>query len=695
MSSRATTPFGATPYALRSASSLTLSVTTSTDGIGRAAGGLSRSASLTSRTSSDMGSLLPWIRRANHGAHESGKPVSAHAASSSAPWAASSTPRRQSGSSAAPREAHSERIAASLSPKHFSFSALPSDASSDRAAAVAPSLADAAAAVAPSLADAAVSLSDAAPASLTAGAAAAAACEPALAGPAWPLSAAGTNASRASHRAVSPLPASQVLVAPGAGAGCAAGESAVDELGAAGGESPPARAESGAADRSETQLDGLEPKNCCSGRILGVALPFAPEPTLARPFTLARAADMVEDSKPNEPTVRTLVYRFTARPTKGWPRTRIARSCSMWSFRLRTSRRQARRVAACGKTVLPAIAVAYRVRARLQQQQRATRTDALEGVGVDQIMREALQKQEEREARVEAAATPEKFPDRTLEMVMCNITRCPDTRGYFQLQMLMLRGNALRDIDALACCTRLRMLDVSFNLLEAIPSTAFWAALTELQWLHLDHNHLGDWHNMLALTAATELALLMVHSNPIANYHNYRLVLANALPAVMAIDGFVITDEELIEGADFGPEFASCCPRMHVPERLLLFDECESEERWLRHLECLLRVVRNLYLCNSPTIQAQRAIRRWMQWRQLGPARHAVVRIQAAMRRFAVAARAWRDLDELLDDADELDLLESSDDESFDPAPDPTTTTAASSARVTKGRKASESGRTT
>ena len=340
-----------------------------------------------------------------------------------------------------------------------------------------------------------------------------------------------------------------------------------------------------------------------------------------------------------------------------------------------------------GKTVLPAIAVAYRVRARLQQQQRATRTDALEGVGVDQIMREALQKQEEREARVEAAATPEKFPDRTLEMVMCNITRCPDTRGYFQLQMLMLRGNALRDIDALACCTRLRMLDVSFNLLEAIPSTAFWAALTELQWLHLDHNHLGDWHNMLALTAATELALLMVHSNPIANYHNYRLVLANALPAVMAIDGFVITDEELIEGADFGPEFASCCPRMHVPERLLLFDECESEERWLRHLECLLRVVRNLYLCNSPTIQAQRAIRRWMQWRQLGPARHAVVRIQAAMRRFAVAARAWRDLDELLDDADELDLLESSDDESFDPAPDPTTTTAASSAPGDEGKK--------
>ena len=69
---------------------------------------------------------------------------------------------------------------------------------------------------------------------------------------------------------------------------------------------------------------------------------------------------------------------------------------------------------------------------------------------------------------MEATATPEKFPNRTLEMVMCNITHCPDTRGYFQLQMLMLRGNALRDIDALACCTRLRMLDVSFNLLETV-----------------------------------------------------------------------------------------------------------------------------------------------------------------------------------------------------------------------------------
>ena len=75
--------------------------------------------------------------------------------------------------------------------------------------------------------------------------------------------------------------------------------------------------------------------------------------------------------------------------------------------------------------------------------------------------------------------------------------------------MGFLAGDSLAprapDIDALACCMRLRMLDVSFNLLEAIPSTAFWAALTELQWLHLDHNHLGDWHNMLALTAGSRI----------------------------------------------------------------------------------------------------------------------------------------------------------------------------------------------
>ena len=72
-----------------------------------------------------------------------------------------------------------------------------------------------------------------------------------------------------------------------------------------------------------------------------------------------------------------------------------------------------------GKTVVPAVAVAYRVRARLRQQQRSMRTDVVEGVAVSQIMREALQKEEaEREARVEATATPEKFPNRTLEMVM-------------------------------------------------------------------------------------------------------------------------------------------------------------------------------------------------------------------------------------------------------------------------------------
>ena len=256
-----------------------------------------------------------------------------------------------------------------------------------------------------------------------------------------------------------------------------------------------------------------------------------------------------------------------------------------------------------------------------------------------------------------------------LDLIMCNISACPDVRGFWQLEMLLLRGNALRSIDALGECRALRMLDVSYNLIELLPAATFWAKLPSLQVFQADHNNLHDWGNVLTIQSASKLEVLTVHTTPIAKYHNYRLVLANAVPSLRAIDSYVVTDEELIEGADFGPEYRSCGPRMAIPERLFSFENCENEKQWLRHLEALLRAVRHLSVTNSPTIQLQRALRRWMSRLQLGPATHAAIRIQAQMRRVLLHMSAWNDLRDLLDDADELELLESDELPQFDPTP--------------------------
>merc|ERR1712185_174846 len=110
--------------------------------------------------------------------------------------------------------------------------------------------------------------------------------------------------------------------------------------------------------------------------------------------------------------------------------------------------------------------------------------------------------------------------------------------------------------DPLLHCSRLLKLDLSSNGITALPKREEWARLPELQVLYLHGNQLGSLKVAGRLSALEKLLRVTLFDNPLATHPNYRHFLVNSIFSLRALDLHVISDEELIEGAQFPTNFA-------------------------------------------------------------------------------------------------------------------------------------------
>ena len=132
------------------------------------------------------------------------------------------------------------------------------------------------------------------------------------------------------------------------------------------------------------------------------------------------------------------------------------------------------------------------------------------------------------------------------------LRKCPE------LRIALLSNNLLASLDeGLFECRRLRKLDLSFNGLTTLPPREVWAQLTELQVLYLHSNQLASLKAAGNLGALPSLLRLTLHDNPLASHPNYRHFIVNSLFSLRALDQFVISDEELIEGAEFSERLST------------------------------------------------------------------------------------------------------------------------------------------
>ena len=81
--------------------------------------------------------------------------------------------------------------------------------------------------------------------------------------------------------------------------------------------------------------------------------------------------------------------------------------------------------------------------------------------------------------------------------------------------------------------------------------------MKHLKLLHLHDNPIGKIENLQNLSGCSKLMALTLYDTPLSLKKNYRHHVVNSLWALKALDNHVISDEEIIEDADFGGKFSA------------------------------------------------------------------------------------------------------------------------------------------
>ena len=103
--------------------------------------------------------------------------------------------------------------------------------------------------------------------------------------------------------------------------------------------------------------------------------------------------------------------------------------------------------------------------------------------------------------------------------------------------------------------------------ITTVPDMSFWSCMRHLKVLYLHDNPIGHIENLHNMAGCPKLLFLTIFNTPLSLKKNYRHHVVNTLWSLRALDHFVISDEEIIEDADFGGRFAALHPafRLELP----------------------------------------------------------------------------------------------------------------------------------
>ena len=154
----------------------------------------------------------------------------------------------------------------------------------------------------------------------------------------------------------------------------------------------------------------------------------------------------------------------------------------------------------------------------------------------------------------------------------------------------------------------MKKLDLSNNGIVELPRKEVFQELHSLKFLYLHGNKIENWTDIESLTGLGESVVhLTVFNNPITTVPGYRHFLVNALQHLLALDQYVITDEERIENASFGYRFRALNDfmKLHIPD----FAKVRSAEQHIFNLEIDIYRLRRIFERNSPSILIQSVYR--------------------------------------------------------------------------------------
>ncbi|XP_066548206.1 leucine-rich repeat and IQ domain-containing protein 3 isoform X2 [Amia ocellicauda] len=185
------------------------------------------------------------------------------------------------------------------------------------------------------------------------------------------------------------------------------------------------------------------------------------------------------------------------------------------------------------------------------------------------------------------------------------------------LQICILANNYITKIDALISCHCLVRLDLHRNQITQLPGSVFWAAMKNLQILNLHDNCIGNKKDMEGLSGCPHLIALTLFDTPLSLTLGYRHCIVNSIWSLKALDNFVVSDEEIIEGWSLPRKFTTKSPHLFVD--LCPRSKKESFEGEMKIVREVVSKINTILAFYSPMTIIQRWIRGHLTRKRLGP----------------------------------------------------------------------------
>ena len=180
-----------------------------------------------------------------------------------------------------------------------------------------------------------------------------------------------------------------------------------------------------------------------------------------------------------------------------------------------------------------------------------------------------------------------------------------------------------------------------------------------LKFLYLHNNRIAKWQEISSLTALPVIIHITLFSNPVCSVPGYRHFLVNSIKPLLALDHFVITDEERIDDVSFGYRFRALNEfmKLHIPD----YAREKSAEQHLFNLEVDIYRLRRIFEKNSPSIIIQSVYRGFRERHKarLSMAKKIklVVLVQKTFRGFMVRRKFKKELFDMLETTNQQYLM--------------------------------------
>ena len=196
----------------------------------------------------------------------------------------------------------------------------------------------------------------------------------------------------------------------------------------------------------------------------------------------------------------------------------------------------------------------------------------------------------------------------------------------------------------------IKKLDLSNNQIRTLPGPDVFRQMGELRFLYLHGNQISKWNDIQSLITLPKIIHITLFSNPICTVPGYRHFLVNSISTLLALDNYIITDEERIEDASFGYRYRALNEfmKLHIPD----YARERSAEQHLFNLEVDIYRLRRIFERNSPSIVIQAIFRGYRQRnavRMRAQERvYMAIKLQKMIRGFLIRQRFKRDLMDML-----------------------------------------------